>query len=338
LLDEPTSALTPNEIETLFRLLRRVRAAKVAIVYVSHQMREVFAIADRITVMRDGRRIGTWRLAETEASEIVRRMVGRDIVDAQRGGATIGDERFAVESLSASGHFHDVSFVVRAGEIVGLAGLMGSGRGELARALGGARKVDRGRIRVDRRLVSLRGVHDALGSGVAYIPGDRKTEGLFLTKSVADNIVAPSLARVTRFGVVDRVKCNSMARETMRKLRIRAAGPRQPVERLSGGNQQKVLLGKWLTTDPRVLIVDEPTKGVDVAAKNEIHQELRGVAARGAALVIVSSDLPELLALCDRILVMREGALRADIPRREANEEMVMAQAAGLNAQAELAS
>jgi len=338
LLDEPTSALTPHDVEILFRLLRRVHAAGTAIVYVSHQMREVFAIADRITVMRDARKIGTWRADETSASEVVRYMVGRDIIDEQSGGATLGDERLAMEALTAQGHFRDISFAIRAGEIVGLAGLMGSGRSELARALGGARRVDRGRIRIDRRTVSFRSVHDAMRSGVAYLPGERKTEGLFLSRSLADNVVAPSLARATRFGIVDRAKCNGMAREAVRTLRIRTAGPDQPVERLSGGNQQKVLLGKWLMTEPRILIVDEPTKGVDVAAKKEIHEELHRLAGRGTALLIVSSDLPELLALCDRILVMRGGELAADIPRKEANEEVVMARAAGLYAYAELAS
>lgn len=336
LLDEPTSALTPRDVETLFVLLRRLRANGMAIVYVSHQMREVFAIADRVTVMRDGRRIGTWRTDEISASEVIRHMVGRDIVDEKSAGAAIGDERLTAEALSANGHFRNISFVVRAGEIVGLAGLVGSGRSELARALGGARRIDHGRILVNRRVVSFRTVRDAMRSGIAYLPGERKTEGLFLGRSLADNIIAPSLARVTRLGVIHRSKCNRMACEAVRMLRIRATDPDQPVERLSGGNQQKVLLGKWLKTEPRILIVDEPTKGVDVAAKTEIHEELRRLSARGAALLVVSSDLPELLLLCDRILVMREGELAADLPRKEANEEAVLTQAAGLYAQAGL--
>jgi ribose transport system ATP-binding protein len=288
--------------------------------------------------MRDGRKIGTWRADETSASEVVHCMVGRDIVAEKFSGGTLGDDRLAVEALSMPGHFRDISFVVRAGEIVGLAGLIGSGRSELARALGGARRVDRGRIRVDGRRASFRSVRDAMRRRIAYLPGERKTEGLFVTRSLADNVVAPSLARMTRFGIVDRAKCDGLAREAIRLLKIRATGPGQPVERLSGGNQQKVLFGKWLMTEPRILIVDEPTKGVDVAAKKEIHDELRRLARRGTALLIVSSDLPELLALCDRILVMRGGELAADIPRKDANEEVVMARAAGLHAHPELAS
>jgi ribose transport system ATP-binding protein len=338
LLDEPTSALTPHDVETLFGLLRRLRAAGMTIVYVSHQMREVFAIADRITVMRDGRKVGTWRTEETSASDVIRHMVGRDVIDERSRSAINGGQRLAVEGLAAHGHFRDVNFAVREGEIVGLAGLIGSGRSELARVIGGARRADRGRVRIDRRAVSFRSVRDAMRCGVAYLPGERKTEGLFLSKSLGDNIVAPSLGRVASFGVINRSKCKRMASEVVRLLRIRAAGIGQPVGRLSGGNQQKVLLGKWLTIEPRILVVDEPTKGVDVAAKSEIHEELRRLATRGAALLIVSSDLPELLLLCDRILIMRQGELVADLAHEDANEEVVMARAAGLQSPAEFAS
>ena len=338
LLDEPTSALAPREVETLFALVRRLRAAGMAIVYISHQMREVLAIADRITVMRDGRRIGTWRAEDTSAAEIVRHMVGRDVLEEAVIPAPAGGERLAVETLSAGGHFRDISFSVRAGETVGLAGLMGSGRSELARALGGVRRVDNGRILVDRRPVVFRGVRDAIRSGIAYLPAERKTEGLFARMSLADNIVAPSLSRVSRFGVIDRSKRDRMAQRAMRMLRIRSTGPEQPVERLSGGNQQKTLLGKWLLTEPRILVVDEPTKGVDVGAKNEIHAELRRLARQATALLIISSDLPELLSLCDRILVMCRGRLVADVTRGEASEEFVMARAAGLDGTVEVAS
>jgi ABC-type sugar transport system ATPase subunit len=330
LLDEPTSALTPREVSTLFALLRRLKAAGMAIIYISHQMNEVLAIADRISVMRDGRKIGTWHTEETTAGEIVRHMVGREVTESAAAPAVAGAERLAVQGLSAARQFQQIAFSLRAGEIVGLAGLMGSGRGELGRALGGARGVDAGRILVDGQAVVLRSVGDAIRHGIAYLPGERKTEGLFLSKSVADNIVAASLPRVSRFGLVDRTRRDTLAGKAASKLRIRSAGLEQSVQHLSGGNQQKTLLAKWLLTEPRILIVDEPTKGVDVAAKAEIHAELRRLAQGGAALLVISSDLPELLGLADRILVMREGRMVGGVPRRDATEESIMALAAGL--------
>lgn len=332
LLDEPTSALSPHEVDTLFGLLRRLRSAGMAMVYVSHQMREVFAIADRVTVMRDGRRIGTWRTDETSAAEIIRHMVGRDLPQRAAPRTTAGTERLSVEALSVNRHFRNMDFAIAAGEIVGLAGLVGSGRSELVRALCGARPIDTGRIKVDRRRVSFGSVKAAMRCGIAYLPGERKTEGLFLHRSLVDNLIAPSLARVSRFGVIDRARCNRIARDAIGKLRIRASDPEQSVERLSGGNQQKVLLGKWLLRNPRIFLADEPTKGVDVAAKNEIHDQLRQLAASGAAVLIVSSDLPELLLLCNRILVMRAGELVADVLRSDASEETLTAHAAGLHA------
>ena len=280
LLDEPTSALTPHDVQTLFGLLRRLRAAGITIVYVSHQMREVFAIADRITVMRDGCKVGTSRTEQISAGDVIRHMVGREVIDEKSRAATAGGERLGVEALTAHGHFRDINFAVREGEIVGLAGKIGSGRSELVRVIGGARIADRGRVRIDRRAVSFRSVRDAMRCGVAYLPGERKTEGLFLSKSLSDNVVAPSLGRVTSFGVISRSKCKRMASEVVRLLRIRAAGIGQPVARLSGGNQQKVLLGKWLTIEPRILVVDEPTKGVDVAAKSEAQRQRDEGAAR----------------------------------------------------------
>ncbi len=307
-------------------------------VYVSHQMREVFAIADRVTVMRDGRWIGTWRTDETSAAEIIRYMVGRDIVYGAAPRGTIGRERLSVEALSINRHFRNIDFAIAAGEIVGLAGLVGSGRSELLRALCGARPIDKGCIKVDRRRVSFGSVKAAMRCGIAYLPGERKTEGLFLNRSIIDNLIAPSLTRVSRCGVIKRARCNRIARETIAKLRIRAADPEQPVERLSGGNQQKVLLGKWLLREPSIFLADEPTKGVDVAAKNEIHHQLRHLAASGAAVLIVSADLPELLLLCNRILVMRAGELVADVPCSEASEESLTARAAGLRAAPEALS
>jgi ribose transport system ATP-binding protein len=331
LLDEPTSALTAREVNTLYNILRRLRDRGIAIIYISHQMSEVLAIADRITVMRDGRKIGTWLAAATTADEIVRHMVGHEIAgDAAADAATAGAELLSAEHLSADGHFREIGVALHGGEIVGLAGLMGSGRSELGKALVGARPVDAGRILIDGRPVNLGSVCAAMRQGIAYLPGDRKMEGLFLDKSVADNIVAASLPRVSRFGLVDRARRDELARTAVQRLRVRSAGLDQSIRHLSGGNQQKALLAKWLVTEPRVLIVDEPTKGVDVAAKAEIHTELRRLASAGAAILVISSDLPELLSLSDRVLIMRNGAIVGELQRAEARQESVMALASGI--------
>ncbi|WP_280978967.1 MULTISPECIES: sugar ABC transporter ATP-binding protein [unclassified Bradyrhizobium] len=332
LLDEPTSSLTAREVHTLFDLLRRLRDRGIAIIYISHQMSEILAIADRITVMRDGHKIGTWLADAVTADEIVRHMVGHEIAGdaAVSGAATTGAELLRAERLSAPGHFHDVGLALRQGEIVGLAGLMGAGRSELGKALVGARLIDAGRILIDGHPVSLDSVGAAIRHGIAYLPGDRKSEGLFLDKSLADNIVAASLSGVSRFGLLDRRRRDALARTTVHRLRIRTASLDQAMRHLSGGNQQKTLLGKWLVTEPRILIVDEPTKGVDVAAKAEIHAELRRLASEGAAILVISSDLPELLGLSDRVLVMRNGAIAGELPRLEASQERVMALASGI--------
>jgi ribose transport system ATP-binding protein len=332
LLDEPTSALTPREVNTLFDLLRRLRDRGIGIIYISHQMSEVLAIADRITVMRDGQKIRTWLADAVTVDEIVREMVGRQIAaDATASAAaTTGAELLRAEGVSARGHFHGVGLALRDGEIIGLAGLMGSGRSELGKALVGARPIDSGRILVDGHPVALGSVGEAIRHGIAYLPGDRKSEGLFLDKSLADNIVAASLPGVSRFGILDRKRRDDLARRIVHRLRIRSASLDQPMRHLSGGNQQKTLLGKWLVTEPRILIVDEPTKGVDVAAKAEIHAELRRLASEGAAILVISSDLPELLGLSDRVLVMRNGAIAGELPRSEASQERVMALVSGI--------
>jgi ABC-type sugar transport system ATPase subunit len=331
LLDEPTSALTSREVNRLFTLLRRLRGHGIATIYISHQMSEILAIADRITVMRDGQKIGTWLAAATSADEIVRHIVRCDIAeDTVAEPVTTGAERLSAQHLSAVGHFREIGLSLHAGEIVGLAGLLGSGRSELGRALVGARTVSAGRILIGGRPVNLGSVGAAIEHGIAYLPGDRKTDGLFLDRSVADNIIAASLSRVSRFGLVDRARENELARRAVSRLRIRSTGLEQSIRHLSGGNQQKTLLAKWLVTEPRILIVDEPTKGVDVAAKVEIHAELRRLASNGAALLVISSDLPELLGLSDRILIMREGAIVEELSRAEASEDRVMALATGV--------
>ncbi|MFQ5971469.1 MAG: sugar ABC transporter ATP-binding protein [Alphaproteobacteria bacterium] len=332
LLDEPSSALMPDEVAALFRVVRRLKASGIGIIYVSHRMREIFEIADRITVLRDGHKIGTYVRSETTPDKIVRLMVGRELNTMfERRSAGSRDELLRTERLGVSGLFSDVNLTLHSGEIVGLAGLMGSRRGELGRTLGGALRPTVGMIMVDGVPVTMRGIADAIRLGIAYLPEDRKTDGLFLEKSVADNIIATMLRQVSRWGFVDGGKRNRIAEDYVGQLKVRTSGVSQLLGRLSGGNQQKVLVAKWLVTKPRILIVDEPTKGIDVGAKYEIHALLRRLADDGAGIIVISSDLPELLGLCDRIVVMHEGQFTGELSAEEATEESIMSRAAGLS-------
>ena len=332
LLDEPTSALTPDEISALFAVIRRLRANGMGIIYVSHQMREIFEIADRVTVLRDGRRMGTYATAETSPDKVIRLMVGRalnDMFEPRRG--RIGAKLLQADRLSRTDAFHHVDITLRQGEIVGLAGLMGSGRSELAHVLAGVKRPTSGTIRVDGHPVYLKGVADAVALGISFLPEERKRDGLFLEKSIGDNIIVTAQKRFSRFGLVDTAKRAAVARDYVARLDIRTPSINQLVGRLSGGNQQKVLLAKWLVTEPRILVVDEPTKGIDVGAKFEIHALLRHLADNGTGVIVISSDLPELLGLCDRILVMREGRITGEAAGDSATEEAVMALASGLS-------
>lgn len=333
LLDEPTSALTPPEVEALFAVLERLRAGGIGIIYISHRMREVLSVADRISVLRDGRKIGTWSAGEIGVDDLVRHMVGRLIAEEIGVSRRPAAERLRAVGLGRTNELADVSFALHAGEIVGVAGLMGSGRSELGRVLVGDRPSTAGRILINGRAVRLRSIRDGIRRGVAYLPADRKAEGLFLLKSVADNLIAVVLKRLARFGVLSRRRGIALAMTAVRKWRVRAADIAQPLMRLSGGNQQKVLLAKWLLADPQILVADEPTRGVDVGAKHEIHAELDALARRGMAILLISSDLMEILTLSDRILVIRDGRLVADLDRSEADERTVMALASGLRRQ-----
>ncbi|HJW10451.1 MAG TPA: sugar ABC transporter ATP-binding protein, partial [Albitalea sp.] len=331
LLDEPTSALTPDESAALFAVVRQLKARGIGIVYISHHLHEVFELADRITVLRDGRKIDTLRRADTDTARIVRMMVGRDLsamFEPRRG--TRGQRLLRAERLGHTGTFRDVTLDLHAGEIVGLAGLMGSRRSELGQALAGALQPTAGTIAIDGRPVTLRHVADAIDHGIAYLPAERKTEGLFLDHSIADNVIAASLPQFSDHGLLATARRDSAAQDYVARLNVRAADVQQPVGRLSGGNQQKVLLAKWLVTKPRLLIVDEPTRGIDVGAKAEIHALLRRLADDGAGLLVISSDLPELLGLADRIVVMHEGRISGEMPASVATEEALLHCAVGL--------
>ena len=334
IFDEPTAALTEAETRTLFAVIRTLQAAGRAVVYISHRLEEIFQVADRVTVLKDGRWQGTLPIAEATPQEIVRRMVGRDAVGTLRVPSVSHSTRsvpttlLEVQGLSDSKLLRDISFQVRAGEIVALAGLSGAGRTETALSIFGARPLRAGRLLIDGRVVRLRSVQDAIAAGIGYLPEDRKQAGLFLEMSVAHNIAAAGL---TRFGsVITSRQAIERSAETFRqRLRIACRSVQQPVRSLSGGNQQKVLLAKWLLVEPRVLIVDEPTRGVDVGAKAEVYRLLVELAERGTGVLVISSDLTEVLALGDRVLVMAQGRIAGELSRSNATEEAIVHLASG---------
>ncbi|TFE23394.1 sugar ABC transporter ATP-binding protein [Cohnella luojiensis] len=329
-LDEPTAALTDREIEALFHVIASLKKSGVGMIYISHRMEEIFRICDRITVMRDGRYVGTERVAETDMDQIVKMMVGREIKDRfPKVDITLGEDKLNVAGLSRKGVLHDISFSVRAGEIVGIAGLMGAGRTELAKALFGVDPIDRGTISVNGKPTSIRKPIDAIRAGIALVTEDRKDEGLLLPMSVSDNLSMPNLATVSNLGILSGAKERELSDKMMKSLFIKASSGAQPVGSLSGGNQQKVVIGKWLATNPQVLILDEPTRGVDIGAKKEIYDLMNKLAADGVAILMISSELPEVLGMSDRILVMHEGKITGQFSKKEATQENIMMSATG---------
>jgi ABC-type sugar transport system ATPase subunit len=323
-LDEPTTALTDAETDHLFAVLRKLRARGVTLLYVSHRLPEVFRLCDRVTVLRDGSHVWTKPVEDSSAGDVVRAMVGRDLPPRAGHGAVDPDAPavLSVRGLSRGARFRDVSLQVRAGEIVGLFGLVGSGRSELLETIFGLHKPDAGTIAVNGGTVAIRSPRDAACAGIALVPEERHRQGLFFNLSLRHNLVLPR--RTIAGGVLIGSGERAEAERLLGEWRIRAAGVDVPPDSLSGGNQQKVVLAKWLATRPRVLLLDEPTKGVDVGAKFEIHDIVRRQAARGMGCLIASSDLPEVLALVHRVIVMREGRVRGEIAGADATEESVM--------------
>jgi len=333
LLDEPTSSLSGVETDKLFANISRLSKKGISFIFISHHLPEVFKIADRVTVLRDGVFQGTYNVDEIDEDFLIKRMVGRSIGDMYGGRERYNGEQrsvFDVEGFSVPGVIEDVSFTIHAGEIVGFAGLVGAGRTELARALFGLNPAARGRVRIDGREVQVASAGDAIQSGMGYLTEDRKVHGLFLTLSIRDNIVSPSLARFSSGGILRDGDVSRFARDSVRMMSVATTSVDQSVFNLSGGNQQKVLLGMWMGTDPRIFIVDEPTRGVDVGAKDEIYKHIYRQAAEGCAVMLISSDLNEILGLSDRICVMRGGRICADIPAEEATEELVISHALGV--------
>jgi len=329
-MDEPTSSLTSREVAQLFSLIERLASRGVSVVYITHRLDEVFRIGRRITVLRDGRHIATRPIAGVSVPELVRLMANRDLTEHfPKVTASRGPELLRVERVGRRGALSDISFSLHAGEVVGIAGLLGAGRTELARVLAGADGYDEGRVTVDGREVRFRGPEDAIAHGIGLLPEDRKAQGLVAGLTVARNIALPHGRRLSRFGVLPR-RCEvAMAKPIGEELRVKATAT-QEVRLLSGGNQQKVVLGKWLAGDVRIFIFDEPTRGVDVGSKVEIYNLMNRLTARGAGIIMISSELPELLGMSDRILVMHRGRIHAEIDRADATEERVLTAALGL--------
>ena len=332
ILDEPTSSLSEADSLVLFKVVHELKARGVTILYISHRMREVFENCDVVTVLRDGRHVRTTRLADTSPDEVVRLMVGRDLAEVQRI-APPADERpvvLSVRNLGDGKRYNDVSFDLRRGEIVGLAGLVGAGRSEVALGVFGAPPPLTGTITLEGKPITIRRPRDAMGLGIGLVPEDRKGLGLVLGMGVGDNLslAALGLGRISRSGFVNKGDEARMVDGYVDRFRIKTPTVDQLVGLLSGGNQQKVVLAKWLASKPRVLIVDEPTRGVDVGTKAEIYALMRELAREGLAILVISSDLPEVLTISDRILVMRSGILAGEISFEDASEERIMALAA----------
>jgi ribose transport system ATP-binding protein len=330
LLDEPTSALNADEKAALFRLVGSLKAKGVGIVFISHHLDEVMTLADRVLVLRDGRAVATVPVAATNPSALVEAMVGRAIEKNQADRSSVGEVLLSIDGLSCDDGVSDVSFRLHRGEIVALAGLMGSGRSALAETIVGLSPARAGRVELCGRLVAPGSIAAAKRLGIGYVPPERKTQGLFLDMQLADNIAAARLKAHSRRGLANRASMHDTAEAYRRRLSIRCSDVGVDCRALSGGNQQKVLLAKWLDTAPQLLVVEEPTKGVDIAAKADIHRELAALAAGGAGVLMVSSDLPEILSVAHRVIVMHRGRVVADLSSDRTSEREIVAHASGL--------
>lgn len=326
-MDEPTAALSETEIEDLFRIIRQLRADGVGIVYISHRMDEIKRITDRITVMRDGQYIDTVLTAEVTTQDIISKMVGRQIYETSKPEAAAGERETVLEvkGLNQGRALRDISFILRKGEILGIAGLVGAGRTELARAIFGADRIQSGEIYIHGSRVKMRGPHDAVRLGIGYLSEDRKRYGCVVDLDVKSNVVIASYPEFLRpGGWMNTEKIRKQAEDMVERLKVKTPHVDQEVKFLSGGNQQKVVIGKWLTRDCDILIFDEPTRGIDVGAKSEIYRLLHELAAQGKSIIMISSELPEILRMSHRILVMCEGRITGELDHEEATQETIM--------------
>jgi len=330
-MDEPTAALSAAEVDRLFEVVRTLRSQGAAILFISHRLEEVFTICQRVTVMRDGKHVLTSELSGLTAQDLVRAMVGRELAERApaAGQASPGEPVLSVERLTREGVFTDISLTVSSGEIVALAGLVGSGRSEVARAIFGIDGYDAGSVTVHERPLRKSSPTSAMAAGVGFVPEDRRQQGLVMEMSVQQNMALASLGRLRHAGLISGKSERNFAADWALKLRIKFGRLTDPVSQLSGGNQQKVVLAKWLGRNPSLLIVDEPTRGIDIATKAEVHRLLSELAGNGVAILMISSELPEVLRVGDRILVMREGRLVGEYARADASEEKIMSAATG---------
>ncbi len=329
-MDEPSATLTEHELQSLFALMRQLRSEGVGIIYISHRMEEIFEICDRVTILRDGHWIATKGIEDVTREEIIRLMVGRELKQMiPKEAATPGEPAMTVRNVTRKGVLHDISLTVRKGELVGLAGLVGAGRTELARVIFGADRMDSGAIELFGKLVRIRSPQDAIRLGIGLVTEDRKAQGLVLGMAVRENITLANLPAISAFNFILAGREREVARKYVGDLQVKTPTIDQTVQNLSGGNQQKVVLAKWLFTDSKVLIFDEPTRGIDVGAKTEIYQLMNALAARGVAIIMISSELPEVLGMSDRILVMHEGRIAGELSRADATQEKIMNLATG---------
>lgn len=330
IMDEPTAALTEREISKLFDVIRSLSKQGVSIVYISHRMEEIFTICDRITVMRDGKTVDTKKIKETNFNEVVKKMVGRELEDRfPSRKPSPGETVLEVKGFTKKGVFEDVNFSVKAGEIVGISGLMGAGRTEVMRAIFGLDRIDSGELYLNGQKTTVHSPSDAVGKGIGFITEDRKEEGLILDFSIRENIALPSVKSFAPKGMIDQKNEREFVELLIKRLTIKTESAETSAKNLSGGNQQKVVLAKWIGIGPKVLILDEPTRGVDVGAKREIYTLMNELTDRGVAIIMVSSELPEILGMSDRILVFHEGTISGELTKEEATQERIMTFAAG---------
>lgn len=330
IMDEPTAALTEREIDVLFKTIHTLTEKNVSIIYISHRMEEIFKISDRITVMRDGVSIDTTMTKETTNDEVVRKMVGRNLEDYYpTKHSKIGEVAFEAKGLTQKGRFKDITFNVKSGEIVGFSGLMGAGRTEIMRSIFGMDPLDEGEMILEGKKLTIKNPSAAIKEGIGFLTENRKEEGLVLDYSLRDNISLPSIDGFSKYGLIDTKAESDFSTMLMKRLNVKAVDEFDPASSLSGGNQQKVVLAKWIGIGSKVLILDEPTRGVDVGAKREIYQLMNELADRGVAIIMVSSDLPEILGVSDRVIVVHEGNIAGELSKQEATEEKIMKLATG---------
>ncbi|MFD2682533.1 sugar ABC transporter ATP-binding protein [Bacillus seohaeanensis] len=330
IMDEPTAALTEKEISKLFEVISSLKKEGVSMVYISHRMEEIFTICDRITVMRDGKTVDTKPIPETNFDEVVKKMVGRELTDRfPKREAKPGETVLEVKGLTNKKSFHDISFSVRAGEIVGVSGLMGAGRTEIMRGIFGLDSIDRGEVLLSGKKISIKSPSQAVKLGIGFITEDRKDEGLVLDFSIKENIALPILSSFAPKGIINEKSEADFVHMLIQRLTVKTESAETRVGDLSGGNQQKVVIAKWIGISPKVLILDEPTRGVDVGAKREIYQLMNELTDRGVAIIMVSSELPEILGMSDRVLVVHEGKITGELKKEEATQEKIMTLATG---------